>query len=40
MITATHIRDSDWCFGCAGGAYVMGVVDRARSYLASHRRHG
>ena len=30
MSTARAIRDSRWCFGCSGGAYVTGVVPSVR----------
>ncbi|MFN2545138.1 MAG: hypothetical protein ABR600_11320 [Actinomycetota bacterium] len=36
LVTATAINASDWCRGCAGGAYVTGVVPRViADYVAS-----
>jgi hypothetical protein len=28
LVTASAINASDWCHGCAGGAYVLGVVPK------------
>jgi len=30
LSTAKAIRDSRWCFGCSGGAYVTGIVPSVR----------
>ena len=36
VVTATAINASDWCHGCAGGAYVLGVVPNViASYVES-----
>jgi hypothetical protein len=36
VTTATAINASDWCHGCAGGAYVLGTVAIViRAYVAS-----
>ncbi|MEX2274551.1 MAG: hypothetical protein WEA10_03155 [Actinomycetota bacterium] len=32
MVTATAIRNSSWCAGCAGGAYVTGLVPIVERY--------
>ncbi len=32
MRTAEAIRDSLWCRGCAGGAYVVGLIDAVTKY--------
>jgi hypothetical protein len=34
VVTARAIRASNWCHGCAGGAYVTGMVDVVRSDYA------
>jgi hypothetical protein len=34
--TAAAIRDSAWCRGCAGGAYVIGLLPAVRESWAEH----
>ncbi|HEY8018641.1 MAG TPA: hypothetical protein VIG53_04005 [Actinomycetota bacterium] len=36
MSTARAIRDSRWCFGCSGGAYVTGVVRSVKNDFRSY----
>jgi hypothetical protein len=35
-VTAAAINQSNWCHGCAGGAYVTGMVDEVRSNYAAY----
>jgi hypothetical protein len=34
--TASAIRDSSWCSGCASGAYVVGLLPEVRASWAEH----
>ena len=39
MVTAGAINASDWCRGCAGGAYVLAVVPKViAAYVGSLKR--
>jgi hypothetical protein len=35
-VTATAIRDSSWCSGCGGGAYVLGLLPEVRASWSEH----
>jgi hypothetical protein len=35
-VTAGAIRDSSWCSGCAGGAYVVSLLPEVRASWADH----
>jgi hypothetical protein len=35
-VTATAIRDSAWCRGCGGGAYVLGLLPEVRASWSEH----
>jgi hypothetical protein len=39
MSTAKAIRDSRWCFGCSGGAYVTGIVPSVRNDYQAYAGH-
>jgi len=34
--SAGAIRDSAWCRGCGGGAYVLGLLGEVRASWADH----